>query len=139
MRLRTLLVFLVLLIPSALYLWKNLDMPEFGKFHDDGLLFVSAKSLATGQGYRILSLPEEPAQTKYPILYPLYLSTVWKLNPNFPDNLRLARVFSWMVLVVCLALAWVYLRKEGFSDVRVMILVALLGLDPYMILFGSGI
>ena len=48
MRLRTLLVFLTLLIPSAIYLARNLDMPEFGKFHDDGLLMVSAKSLATG-------------------------------------------------------------------------------------------
>jgi hypothetical protein len=133
------LIFLLVLVPSAFYAWKNPDMPEFAKLHDGGLLYGSAKSLATGQGYRILSLPEEPAQTKYPILYPLFLSSVWKLNPSFPDNLRLARLFSWMVLVVCLALAWVYMRKEGFNDVRTIILVALLGLDPYMILFGSGI
>jgi hypothetical protein len=138
MRLRTLLVFLVLLVPSALYLWKNLDMPEFGKFHDDGLLFVSAKSLATGQGFRILSLPEQPAQTKYPVLYPLYLSIVWKLNPNFPDNLAMARWFSWILLVLCLALSWVYLRKEGFSEARTILLIALLGLNPYMILFGTN-
>src|SRR5580693_4505690 len=113
MRLRTLILFLVILIPSAVYLYKNLDMPEFGKFHDDGLLFVSAKSLATGQGFRILSLPEQPAQTKYPVLYPLYLSMVWKLNPNFPDNLGMARWFSWILLVLCLALSWAYLLGEG--------------------------
>jgi len=138
MRQRTLIVFLLLLIPSALYLWKNRDMPEFGKFHDDGLLFVSAKSLATGQGFRILSLPEQPAQTKYPILYPLYLSMVWKLNPNFPDNLLLARLFNWILLLGCIALSWVYFRKEGYSEGRTLILVALLGLNPYMILFGTN-
>jgi hypothetical protein len=90
MRLRTVLVFLLLLIPSAYLVSKSPDMPEFGRLHDDGLFFVSAKSLATGQGFRILSLPEQPAQTKYPILYPLYLSLVWRANPHFPENLALA-------------------------------------------------
>jgi len=132
------LIFLLLLIPSAFYVWKNPDMPEFAKLHDGGILFVSAKSLATGHGFRILSLPEQPAQTKYPILYPLYLAGVWKINPNFPDNLRTARVFSWMILAIGLALSWIYLRKEGISEPRTMILVALLGLNPYMILFGTG-
>ncbi|HTB13889.1 MAG TPA: hypothetical protein VK752_20080 [Bryobacteraceae bacterium] len=138
MRFRALLVFLLLLIPSGFYLWNNLDMPEFGKFHDDGLLMVSAKSLATGHGFRIISLPEQPAQTKYPILYPLYLSIVWKLNPNFPENLSLARLLNWALLIACLALSWLYLRKEGFSEGRTMFLVALLGLNPFMILFGTN-
>ncbi len=138
MRLRTSIVFLLVLIPSAIYLWKNPDMPEFGKFHDDGLLMVSAKSLATGQGFRILSLPEQPAQTKYPILYPLYLSMVWRLNPSFPDNLLLARLFNWALFIACLALSWAYFRKEGISETRVIVLIALLGLNPYMILFGTN-
>ncbi len=114
-------------------------MPEFGKLHDDGLLFVSAKSLAEGDGFRILSLEGEPAQTKYPILYPLFLSAVWKLNPHFPENLWTARVFSWILLVLCLGLAWTYLRQEGFSDGKAMLLTVLLGLNPYMILFGTNL
>ena len=138
MRIRTLIVFLLLLIPSAVYIARNRDMPEFGKLHDDGLLFVSAKSLASGEGFRIVSLPEQPAQTKYPILYPLYLSLVWRLNPRFPDNLWLARLSNWLLLVLCLALSWVFFRKEGFSEGRTIVLVALLGLNPYMILFGTN-
>jgi hypothetical protein len=138
MRLRALAVFALLLIPSALYVWKNPDLPEFGRLHDDGILFVSAKSLAGGEGFRIISLPEQPAQTKYPVLYPLYLSLVWRLNPHFPENLWIARLFSWLLLVICLALCWRFYRQEGFSEGRTMILVALLGLNPYMILFGSN-
>lgn len=138
MRFRALIIFLVLLVPSAVYLFKNMDMPEFGKFHDDGLLMVSAKSLATGQGFRILSLPEQPAQTKYPILYPLYLSIVWKLNPNFPANLWLTRALNWILLITSLALSWIYFRKEGISEPRTILLVALLALNPYMILFGTN-
>ncbi|MGH7811095.1 MAG: hypothetical protein ACREP5_12535, partial [Candidatus Binatia bacterium] len=40
-----------------------------GLFHDDGIYAVVGKSLAQGDGYRILSLPAAPAQTKYPFLY----------------------------------------------------------------------
>jgi hypothetical protein len=129
-----LLFFLLLLTPSAFYAWKNADMPEFGKLHDDGIMFVSAKSIATGEGYRIISLPERPAATKYPILYPLYLSLIWRVNGNFPDNLTTGRWFSWPLLVLCLALAWVYWRDEKW----VWIVVAILAISPYMILFGCG-
>jgi hypothetical protein len=139
MRLRVLIVFLIALVPSALYIAKNRDVPEFARLHDDGLFFVSAKALADGDGFRIVSLPEQPAQTKYPVLYPLYLSMVWKLNPNFPENLWMARLSSWILFIICLALSWIFFRKEGFSERRTMILVALLGLNPYMILFGTNI
>lgn len=135
MRLRTVFLFLVLLIPSAFYAARNPDMPEFGKQHDDAVLFVSAKSLASGEGFRILSLPEQPAQTKYPVLYPLYLSLIWRVNHNFPENLMIARWFSWPLLVICLALARIYWRDEKWS----WIVVAILAISPYMILFGCGL
>jgi hypothetical protein len=130
-----LLFFLLLLTPSAFYAWKNRDMPEFGKLHDDGILFVSAKSIATGQGFRILSLPERPAQTKYPVLYPLYLSLIWRVNGNFPENLGTARWFSWPLLVLSLVLSWLYWRDEKWS----WVVVAILAVSPYMILFGCGL
>jgi hypothetical protein len=129
------ILFLLLLVPSAYYAWKNPDMPEFGKLHDDGILFVSAKSIATGQGFRILSLPEHPAQTKYPVLYPLYLSLIWRVNGNFPDNLTTARWFSWPLLVLSLVLSWIYWRDQKWC----WIVVALLAISPYMILFGDGL
>jgi len=82
-QLRRWLIMLALLIPSAQFAWRCRHMPEFGYLHDDGLFFVSAKSAAAGS-YRIESLPEMPAQTKFPPLYPLYLSLIWHLNPHFP-------------------------------------------------------
>jgi hypothetical protein len=130
-------VFLLLLIPSVQFAWRNRDMPEFAFLHDDGLFFVSAQSLATGHGYRIPSLPGNPAQTKVPPLFPLYLSMIWRLNPMFPANLVLGSFGCRMALAVCLALAWRLYRSDGFSEKRTWVLVALLGLSPYMILFGS--
>jgi hypothetical protein len=131
------LIFALLLVPSAQYAWRNRDMPGFARLHDDGLLFLSAKSMAAGEGYRIPSLPENPYQTKYPPLYPLFLSAVWKLDPRFPANLALAAAFSWGLLAACLALAWALYRSGGFSEKQTWILVAMLGVCPYMILFGT--
>src|SRR5579864_5640866 len=136
-RASSLFVFLLLLIPSAQFAWRNRDMPGFTHLHDDGLFFISAQSLATGGGYRIPSLPENPAQTKFPPLYPLYLSVVWRMNPAFPANLVLGSVGCWMALAACLALTWRLYRSDGASEKRTWVLVALLGLSPYMILFGS--
>jgi hypothetical protein len=131
------LAFFVLLIPSAQFAWRNRDMPNFGYLHDDAMLFVTAQSVAQGHGYRISSLPENPYQTKYPPLYPAYLSLVWMLNPNFPDNLATATLFTWPWLVVCLVLACAMYRQDGFPVKRALILTALLGLSPYMVLFSG--
>src|SRR5580765_4929334 len=62
--------------------WTALHAPAVGMFHDDGVYLVTAKSLATGHGYRIVSLPGEIAQTKYPILFPALLAAVWKVSPQ---------------------------------------------------------
>jgi hypothetical protein len=131
------LVFIALLIPSAQFAWRNSDMPDFGRLHDDALMFVSAQSIAQGQGYRIPSLPENPYQTKYPPLFPAYLSLAWMLNPSFPGNLAIATVLIWPWLAIFIVLAWVLYRQDGFSPARALLLTAGLGLSPYMVLFGS--
>ena len=112
-------------------------MPDFGRLHDDALMFVTAQSIAHGQGYRIPSLPENPYQTKYPPLFPAYLSLAWMLNPSFPGNLATATVLIWPWLVVFLALAWALYRQDGVPPARALLLTAALGLSPYMVLFGS--
>ena len=73
-------------------------MPHLGFYHDDSIYWVSGRSLAMGDGYRIQSLPGQPYQTKYPPLYPALLAGIWKLDPRFPANLPLATLFSWLLL-----------------------------------------
>src|SRR5437870_12014220 len=80
--------FAIILLAIALaFRALNHHLPFFGLYQDDAIYVVTAKSLAEGHGYRILSLPGEPFQTKYPILYPLVLSVIWKTYPDFPHNL----------------------------------------------------
>ena len=65
-----------------------------GAYQDDGVYLVTAKALADGQGYRHLELPGEPFQTKYPILYPLFLALIWRIFPNFPDNVTVIQLVN---------------------------------------------
>ncbi len=110
------LVLAAALVPSALLAWSYREMPHFGLPADDGVYWVSAKSLAAGDGYRILSFPGQPYQTKYPPLYPLLLSGVWRISPEFPANLRWATWFCWIFLPVLLVLCRQYFRGLGFSE-----------------------
>ena len=136
-RFARLMLGLALLVPSAAYLWRFADVPRFGDLHDDSLYFVSAKSLADGGGYRIESLPGEPAQTKYPPLYPLLLSVAWRLNPQFPGNLTLAAWLSWLALpAILIQLASLYPRW-GLPRAGAWTLMFLFAVNPYVILFST--
>lgn len=137
--LKSFFLLLVVIAPSAIFAWRASDMPELASLHDDGIFYVTAKSLATGNGYRIASLPENPYQTKFPPLYPLYLSIVWRLNPSFPDNLRLATLFCWLGFGACLVSVLFLYMDSGLSRTRRWIAMALLGLSPYMVLFGTRV
>ncbi|HEY6989134.1 MAG TPA: hypothetical protein VH369_12150 [Bryobacteraceae bacterium] len=77
--------------------------PAAGTFHDDGVYLVNAFSLATGHGYRTISLPMNLYQTKLPFLHPVLLALVWKLFPVFPANLVALRMLSLSATVL-----WAY-------------------------------
>jgi hypothetical protein len=131
------LFLLVSLAPSAAFLWRHSDLPRFGDLHDDSIYYVSAKSLADGGGYRVESLPGEPSQTKYPPLYPLLLSIAWHIDSQFPNNLPIAAWISWLALpTVMLQLLWIFPRL-GITGWRAWMLIALVALNPYMLVFSS--
>jgi hypothetical protein len=132
-----LLIVAVLLVPSAWLLSQFADLPSFGRLHDDSLYFVAAKSLAAGHGYRIESLPGEPAQTKYPPLYPLLLSIAWRVTPQFPQNLPIAAWLSWLALPLVLVQLGSIFSSMGFDRKRSWVLMALFGLNSYVILFSA--
>src|SRR5580704_13600109 len=105
---------LLALGPSAYLAWTLRSMPHLGYYHDDSIYWVSAKSLAEGNGYQIASLPGAPYQTKYPPLYSLLLAGIWKINPSFPANLSQATLFAWLLLPAYLTMLWMFLRQQGF-------------------------
>jgi hypothetical protein len=114
-------------------------MPQFGSIHDDSVYFVCAKAWATGQGHRIVSLPGQPWQTKYPPVYPMLLSVVWRIWPEFPQNLKLATAFSWVFLPLLLLLTRLLYRRLGFSPRLIWSMIAVLALNPYVQLFSTSL
>jgi hypothetical protein len=93
---------ILLLLSLAPFYWTSFHAPAVGTIHDDGIYLVTAKALAEGKGYRIISLPSEPKQTKYPIVFPFLLALVWKAFPHFPGNipvLKLVPLLSWVAWI----------------------------------------
>ena len=132
-------VFLLALAPSAYLAFTLRTMPHLGFYHDDGIYWTCAKSLAQGSGYRIASLPGEPYQTKYPPLYPALLAGIWKLNPDFPSNLPAATLLAWLLLPVYLATVWLFLRQYGFRGARGLVLLLVATLNPVAVVFSFSL
>ena len=82
---------------GALALWGS-NKQALGLFHDDGIYVVVAKSIDRGEGYRIISLPGSPAQTKYPFFFSYLLSWIWWLNPHFPQNITAFKALNATIL-----------------------------------------
>jgi len=114
-------------------------MPQFGRSQDDSIYFASAKSIAQGHGYRILSLPGEPFQTKYPPLFPILLTLVWKFKPDFPGNLPLATLVCWLMLPMFLAASWLFYKRLGLPQWQCYFLIGLLGLNYVVVVFSVAV
>jgi hypothetical protein len=116
-----------------------LRAPAAGTFHDDGIYLVTAKALAEDQGYRIVSLPGEPPQTKYPILFPWLLSLVWRLDPSFPANLPWLRLVPLLATLAWLCLSWPLLRRLGASTAQASAIVLLTAISPWVAFLSTAL
>jgi hypothetical protein len=110
----------------------------FGLYHDDGVYLVTAKSLAEHGTYSIESLPNPILQTKYPILYPLILALLLKINPNIPANLWLLKLSS-----LLFAIAWFYLIyrfiSHRYSRVLACIALAFIMASPWILYMSASL
>jgi hypothetical protein len=139
-RLRAWLGLALVLAAFLAYLHSTDPASGFGQAHDDAIYFTAAQALAEGKGHRLASLPGEPPQTKYPILWPWILSWVWKFFPVYPANVAIAvwitAVFACWFLVV----SFVILRRfPGLGDKPALFLVALSAFQPFFVLLAGGL
>jgi hypothetical protein len=118
--------FVSLLALIAKPVWEGRDQSQFGPGQDDGVYMATAKSLATGGGYRHPNLPGQPYATKYPPLFPLFLSMAWRVQPDFPRTLVVASIFQDCLLPVYLAVLLMVLRQLGLSWRRTFLVAAMM-------------
>lgn len=115
------------LVPALWTAWAARGLPHLGAYHDDGIYWVAAKSLATGQGYTQIHLPGEPPQTKYPPMYPMMLAAAWWTAA--PENVALA--ITWLGLPVLVALSVVLFRRLEFQWPATAVMAALVAVNPH--------
>jgi hypothetical protein len=84
-------------------------------------------------------LPEQPWQTKYPPLFPLLLSLVWRIAPEFPANLKIATVLCWLMTPPLMWLIRILYRRYGFPAWWAWVMVAALAVNPYLQLFSTSL
>ncbi len=109
----------------------------FGSSHDDSLYFSTAKALAAGEGLVMPNVPGEPPQTKYPALYPLLLSAVWLIEPDFPANLDWAWALTVAFGVLGVIAFGLLARQLGAGPVEALILTAAAALNPFFVYFSN--
>lgn len=105
---------IVVLLLYVLTVLQAHPIATFGTSADDALYFASAKALASNQGYVLPSFPVRLKATKYPELYPLLLAEIWKLDPRFPENVRVAAHVT--LGFGCVALIFVFLLLRQWLD-----------------------
>jgi hypothetical protein len=109
---------IVLLAALLPFYFVSFTAPAAGTIHDDGLYLITAKAMAEGKGYHVLSLPGEPKQTKYPIGFPALIAVLWKIAPNFPGNLPFLKIvpvlsfLAWIGMGTYFARRWMGLAWE---------------------------
>ena len=115
--------------------------PErFGFYRDDSMYVVMAKAIATGQGYRIISLPDAPVQTKSPPFFPFVLSLLWKVNPEFPGNLTQMMLLSVGASILFFGLTYRYLVFSGYANRwQAVLVVGLTAINWRIIVLATGI
>jgi len=140
-RLHTPVLILAIILSTASLLYYSVLAPErFGAYHDDSIYAATAKALATSQGYKIISLPLEPAQTKYPPFYPFLLSLIWRAYPQFPENIVLLTMLSTIATLSFLALAYRYLTKHGYTtEWQALIVVGLAAINWRTMILATSI
>lgn len=127
---------LVLLAGAYFFLWRS---PVLGLFHDDAVYTVTAKALAEGRGYRIISLPHEIPQTKYPFLFPAALSLVWRLWPGFPGNLAALKTLPLLCAVAWFVLSYQLLLRLGARKTQAWCIVLLTAASPLIISLSTSL
>ena len=108
-----------------------------GVFQDDGIYVILGKALAGGEGYRYLNLPGAPYATHYPPGYPLFLAALWKLSPDFPQNVAVFTFANAAFLALAAAGSFAFARHRLGLSALGSALVAIAGtVSVPAIIFG---
>lgn len=134
------LLLILLLIAVGWLYGRVVDTEVLGFTHDDGVYAVAGKSLAQGQGFKLLHVVGQPGQIKYPFIYPAILALVWLVNPSFPANLLALNYITIAFTLAACLLCYLYFRKtQNFPGWLSLLIIALCTANFFFIYFFSSV
>ena len=110
-----------------------------GVFQDDAIYAVLAKSLATGEGFRMINLPGAPHATHFPPGYPAFLAVLWKIFPEFPDNIVVFKFANALFLGGVAALTYRFARSRFELGAAAAAIASVIGSMSVVVLMVTGV
>lgn len=134
-RIAPVLVFAIVLVAAIM----SITPWPVGSIQDDATYVILAKALATGEGYRQLNLPGMPRVVHYPPGYPIFLAGLWKLWPDFPNNVVVFKYANALLLAFGAAGAYAFARMRAKLGVVSSALAAISGTICVLVLYVTGV
>lgn len=105
------------------------DHIPVGSFFDDAHYIVLAKSLFSGQGYRLISFPHAPIENAFPPGWPILLGLYFKIIPFSFFTAKLPAFFFWISSIY---LSW-HIFASRLPQQYALLFLATISLNPNLI------
>lgn len=110
-----------------------------GMFQDDAWYVLLGKALATGQGYTLINSPSPGILPLYPPGFPFLLSLVFRISPQFPQNLWLLKSVSIVAMLLTgLACYRYFLRYRNLPGHLALAIAAVVALSPGLVYMATS-
>jgi hypothetical protein len=133
---RYLVLSLFIALSIAVYAMRLDDV--VGMFRDDAWYALLAKSIATGNGYSLINSPSPGITPIYPPFFPFLLSFVFRLIPDFPDNLFYLKLISITAMFGAGILSFFYYKQGDCSNRLAVVLALLVLLSPGLVFIATS-
>mgnify|MGYP001204759517 CR=1 FL=1 len=105
---------------------------------DDGIHLVAAKALAMGKGLVMISDPAAPPAMQFPPAQSLFLTPIFMLWPDPPDNIIPLKSVSALFALAFVAVSWFWLRRHVPGNVAIL-MTCLVAFHPETIRFSGAV
>jgi hypothetical protein len=96
---RDLLIQVLMMTVCAAIFTASINNFMVGTYQDDGHYLITARSIAEGRGYRLVSYPDAPPETHFPPGYSLILAGPYALSNGSFDHLKALSLFATLAAV----------------------------------------
>ena len=130
------ILFTTVAISSAIYALRVDHV--VGMFRDDAWYALLGKALATGHGYSMINSPSAGIVPIYPPFFPFLLSIVFRIFPDFPDNLLFLKLVSITAMFLSSFIAFCYYRQRDISNPVSIFLAQLVLVSPGLVFIATS-